>query len=303
MLEKRKAIEILEALRGRIPVLSNQATNGSPAFMKWHFDVDTAIREIFPGKTTHRYRFPSEISFSRGVFRAGEGNNPAADALWFSDVMKRADAILLSMIDEIQTYWSDEGTSVNPYATQADGNTSSKPKSKPDAKAVFVVYGRNEAARKSIFEFLRAIGLNPMEWSQAIKATGEASPYIGHILDSAFSKAQAVVVLMTPDDEACLKKEFQTEHDEDYEKQPTAQARPNVLFEAGMAMGRDAKRTVLVQIGKLRPFSDIVGRHVIRINKSPDWRHDLAARLETAECAVDTSGNDWLRAGEFAFKD
>ncbi len=304
MLEKKKAIEILEALRGRILALGQHANNNSPEFMKWHYDVDTAISHIFPSKAIHLNRFTS-ISFSRSVSRAGEGSNPAADASWFSNSIKRADAILLSMIDEIQTYWSDEGTSVNPYATQADGNTSSK-LTKPDARVVFVVCGRNEAARISTFEFLRAIGLNPKEWSQAIKETGEACPYIGHILDSAFSKAQAFIVLMTPDDEAWLKKEFQTAHDEEHEKRLTPQARPNVLFEAGMAMGRDARRTVIVQIaklGKLRPFSDVAGRHILQMDNSVDRRLDLAQRLETAGCAVDTSGRDWLKAGEFDFKD
>ena len=63
---------------------------------------------------------------------------------------------------------------------------------------VFVVHGRNEPARLAIFSFLRSIGLQPIEWSQAVAATGEASPYIGTVLDGAFDAAQAVVVLMTP---------------------------------------------------------------------------------------------------------
>jgi predicted nucleotide-binding protein len=167
---------------------------------------------------------------------------------------------------------------------------------------VFVIHGRNETARKSMFEFLRAIGLKPLEWSQAIAATKEASPYIGQVLDAAFGMAQAVVVLMTPDDQAWLRKEFQTARDESYEKQPTGQARPNVLFEAGMAMGRDPKRTVLVQVGNLRPFSDVGGRHVVRLDDSFERRHDLAERLRTAGCAVDLSGRDWHKAGSFGLE-
>jgi predicted nucleotide-binding protein len=168
-----------------------------------------------------------------------------------------------------------------------------------DPRIVFVVHGRNAAVRTSMFDFLRAIGLKPLEWSQAINETGEGTPYIGQVLDAAFSLAQAVVVLMTPDDEAWLKKEFQTQHDEQHEKRLTGQARPNVLFEAGMAMGRDPKRTVLVEIGKLRPFSDVGGRHVLRMDNSSQRRQDLADRLKAAGCAVDLTGRDWHTAGAF----
>ena len=127
-----------------------------------------------------------------------------------------------------------------------------------DPRAVFVVHGRNKDLRDSMFSFLRCIGLHPLEWSEAVNATGEATPYIGDILDTAFSMAQAVVILMTPDDEARLKKQFQGTDEPKHETELTGQARPNVLFEAGMAMGRDPKRTVLVEVGKLRHSAMLV---------------------------------------------
>jgi len=164
----------------------------------------------------------------------------------------------------------------------------STPQKTMNPKCVFVVHGRNMALRDSMFSFLRAIGLQPLEWSQALKETGEASPYIGHVLDTAFSKAQAIVVLMTPDDEARLRQEFHSPTDDHFEKQLTAQARPNVLFEAGMAMGRDAKRTVLVQVGQLRPFSDISGRHVLRLKNTSPSRQELADRLNEPHFRHDT---------------
>ena len=53
--------------------------------------------------------------------------------------------------------------------------------------SVFVVHGRDAEARSSIFAFLRAVGVKPIEWTSAIEMTKKASPYIGEILDSAFA--------------------------------------------------------------------------------------------------------------------
>lgn len=168
-----------------------------------------------------------------------------------------------------------------------------------NAKKVFVVHGRNLDVRDAMFGFLRTIGLEPIEWSTAISATGSASPYIGQALDAAFEMAQAVVVLLTPDDIAYLRPEY-ANGDDDPERVPTPQARPNVLFEAGMAMGRHPDRTVLVELGSLRPFSDVAGRHAVRLDNSPQKRNDLAGRLKNAGCDVSTSGADWLSTGDFA---
>jgi hypothetical protein len=148
-----------------------------------------------------------------------------------------------------------------------------------------------------MFEFLRAIGLQPIEWAQARAMTGEGSPYIGTILDTAFGAAQAVVVLLTPDEITYLRSEYAD--DDDPEAKPAAQARPNVLFEAGMAMGRDAKRTILVRFGQMRPFTDVVGRHAVHLDNSVAVRKELAQRLETAGCTVELSGDSWLTAGDF----
>ena len=168
-----------------------------------------------------------------------------------------------------------------------------------DAQEVFVVHGRNGKARQAIFDFLRSIGLHPLEWSEAVQSTGHPSPYIGDILNAAFSKAHAVVVLMTPDDDAQLREPFRGDNDPPHETKLSGQARPNVLFEAGMAMGRNEDRTILVELGTLRPFSDIAGHHVIRFDNSTQRRQELAQRLRSAGCPVNLDGTDWHTAGDF----
>lgn len=167
----------------------------------------------------------------------------------------------------------------------------------PDPRKVFVVHGRNTEARDDLFDFLSALNLSPLEWDQALQLTGQGSPYVGEILDRAFEVAQAIVVLFTPDEITYVRSEYSEESDP--EREPAAQARPNVLFEAGMAMGRNPSRTIFVELGTLRPFSDIAGRHTIRMNGTAEKRQALASRLEAAGCSVDRTGSRWLSAGTF----
>jgi predicted nucleotide-binding protein len=171
--------------------------------------------------------------------------------------------------------------------------------SKPRDNTVFVVHGRNEKLRSSLFDFLRALGLNPLEWAKAVLMSKSTNPYIGEILDVTMARAQAVVVLFSPDDEARLKPALLRKGDGASEKQLRGQPRANVLFEAGLALGRHPSKTVLVEVGRLRKFSDIAGRHVVRLSNEFEKRNDLANRLEAIGCKVDKRGTDWTKVGDF----
>jgi predicted nucleotide-binding protein len=179
-----------------------------------------------------------------------------------------------------------------------------RPVSRPAARArqnntVMVVHGRNKAVRDSMYAFLRALGLNPLEFGHGIKATRKGSPGVGEVLDKLFQRAAAVVVVLTPDDEARLKTKFRKPSDAAYERQLTGQARPNVLFEAGRAFGSHPKHTILVKVGSHRPMSDLEGVHFVKLGDDATSRNDLATRLETAGCDVNKVGDDWLNVGTF----
>lgn len=169
----------------------------------------------------------------------------------------------------------------------------------PSPHHVFVVHGRNVVARDALFTFLRAVGLRPLEWTQAIEATGHPSPMIADILDTALATAQAIIVLLTGDDEVRLKHQFAADTDPSSECELLPQARPNVLFEAGLALGRAPTRTIFVELGTVKPFSDNAGRHTVRLDDSTQRRQELAGKLRVAGCEVDLSGTDWHKAGDF----
>lgn len=151
-----------------------------------------------------------------------------------------------------------------------------------------------------MFDFLKALDLCPKDWSDLVASTGEGTPYVGQVLSKAFADAQAVIILLTPDDEGRLRGSFRKENDPVTEKQLTPQARLNVIFEAGIAMGRCQERTIIVQVGDIRPFSDIGGRHTIMLDNTSEKKGELARRLFTAGCPVNTyNPKKWVDAGNF----
>jgi hypothetical protein len=163
----------------------------------------------------------------------------------------------------------------------------------PDRTKVFVIHGRNQRAKEAMFQFLEALGLHPMDFDEAAQNIGHGAPLIGDVLTEAFQPAQAVVALFTPDDTGRLGRNYRP-----WERsQP--QARQNVVFEAGMAFGRLADRTVLVKLGKMRLPSDVVGRKFVEISNERKSREELKKRLENAQCTIASKGDRWLTSGDF----
>lgn len=185
----------------------------------------------------------------------------------------------------------------NELTTRLDGSPKSAAEKSP--KTVFVVHGRNERLRKDLFLFLQTVGLEPFSFSEAIKLTRKTAPYIGEVLDAAFEAANAVIVLLTPDDEARLRADLQQQGDPPSEKELTPQPRQNVLFEAGLAFGYNPDHTILVKVGNLRPFSDVHGRHEVRLSNELARRQELVDKLRTAGCPVETTDPKWQKTGNF----
>jgi len=106
-------------------------------------------------------------------------------------------------------------------------------------RKVFVIHGRNEKARRGSSSFCARSSSTPSSGPRQPGSLGRGLP----------------VVLQTPDDVAYLHETLAAVGDPDCS--PQMQPRPNVLFEAGPAMGRDEDRTVIVEVGQIRLFSDI----------------------------------------------
>lgn len=157
-----------------------------------------------------------------------------------------------------------------------------------DPEKVFVIHGRNIAAYNNLVLFLQALKLDVIDFDELSAECG-GSEFIGNIVKKGMQIARGIIVLFTPDECAKLAEEYCGIHDAASEK-TRWQARPNVIFEAGMAMGIDEKRTILVTLGSdVKLFSDVDGRHVVRLDNSAEKREILKLRLQGIGCAVSSN--------------
>lgn len=156
-----------------------------------------------------------------------------------------------------------------------------------DGRSIFIVHGRNMAARDELAKFLRHLDAKPISWTDAAGFTKKASPTTMDIINAGMANAQAIVVLFTPDDEAKLKSGFIHDHDGIHEKQVTGQARQNVILEAGMALGVAPERTILVRLGQTRSISDIEGINWIDLGDSWENRNRLRMALSNANVTIE----------------
>ena len=131
-----------------------------------------------------------------------------------------------------------------------------------------------------------------MEWMEVIRASGETSPYLSQAIMKSIEEAGAVVVIMTPEEDAQLNEKFWSEDGDDkIYKQP----RPNVIFEAGLALGMKENKTIILQFGELRIFSDILGKHVTKYrgkDKENDFKLDLLEKLKIAGCQCEARSEE-----------
>jgi predicted nucleotide-binding protein len=177
-------------------------------------------------------------------------------------------------------------------ATEAPAFDPQDPGPEKDPQRVMVVHGRNIRVRNAMFQFLRSLGLQPIEWVEAVAATGQGAPYNFDAVRAAMDVAQAVVVILTAEDRAGLLPGLAGD-DADDDELLRGQPRQNVVIEAGLAMGVDRARTLLVEVGRIRRASDFDGLHAVRIDNGAATRADLRQRLMTAGCAVNQTANDW----------
>lgn len=169
-----------------------------------------------------------------------------------------------------------------------------------NARSVFLVHGRDKKIKSAMTELLRAFDLRVIDWEEAAAAAKSGSPSTLEIVHAGMRIAHGVVVLFTADDLGQCKEEFWAAGDGSDERDMTGQARQNVMFEAGMAIGIDQKRTVLVHHGRVRWNSDLQSVNYVPIDDSHQSRLNLGLRLRTAGLTVHLENSHFSNAGDFS---
>jgi len=154
---------------------------------------------------------------------------------------------------------------------QSKGSTETVLKS-PFSRKIFIVHGHDDGARETVARFLERIGLEAIILHEQ---ANQGRTIIKKVV--ANSDVGFAVVLLTPDDEGCIKGGT-----------PEPRARQNVLLELGYFIGRLGRDKVCaLKRGTLEIPSDFAGVVWERMDSNGGWKQALARELEAAGHSID----------------
>lgn len=225
-------------------------------FDTWRRDTEIAIRKIFSNHDGHVDEFLQ-------CFHLADGDE---------DALRRAKAILRSMLNEVNEHWDDD------FSIQK--TSSIKRTIQTDTKKVFVIHGRDEGTREMIANFLRQLEIEPVILSEQSNQ--------GLTIIEKFEKHANVgfaVALLTPDDIGALK---------GTRSKSNPRPRQNVIFELGFFIGKLGRKHVCALTKEKEEVeieipADYSGVLYIELDKSSGWKLKLCRELKAAGYDVDAN--------------
>jgi predicted nucleotide-binding protein len=144
---------------------------------------------------------------------------------------------------------------------------------KPDSREIFLVHGRDDAAKESVARFLESLDCRPIILHE--------QPNMGRTVIEKFeahSDVRYAVVLLTPDDFGGLASG----------EEPKPRARQNVILELGYFIGKLGRARVCALFDeRVEIPSDIHGVIFVRYDPGGGWRLRLAGEIRAAGIPVD----------------
>ncbi len=233
-------------------------------FKVWHRNTSVALRYIFGEQSDHLEEFQN-ISYTPWVYVSGMTDadfRPPYEA-----GLNRAEAMLLSMHEEIEEFWKEDRKTESRDLAPETQRTGS-------GDRVFLVHGRDDGAKDSVARYLAELGLGVVVLHE--------QPNRGRTIIEKFedySDVGSAIVLCTGDDVGSLRGA-----EEDME----SRARQNVIFEWGYFVGKLGRERVfaLVAEGITRP-SDYDGVIYVPFDASGAWRLLLGQEMRAAGLPID----------------
>ena len=168
------------------------------------------------------------------------------------------------MIKEVKTTWPDDASAIVASEVVSD------------PRKVFLVHGRDVAAKESVARFLEKLGLKPVILAER--------PNGGRTIIEKFEQESNVgyaIALFTPDDVGGLRGGTEEQ----------ARARQNVVFELGYFVGKLGRsRVCVLNVSGVEFPSDFSGVAYVPFDAaSGDWKLGLVKELKAAGFDIDAN--------------
>ena len=297
LLDREATHSVIESLYLRFDVEPMPAgSNANKLAKSTHLVREVGKRASGGATLMSLINYVGSDAFGRAAFRRGSAPS--------RDLYDSLDRDLAAQVEGDQS--TDVESSAQP--TAAAERRFSRPGTTAESKAekapnenryVFVVRGRDQAAYDALTAFLKALDLRVVTWDEAVRGAGGGTPATIDVVRAGIEMANAVVVLMTPDDLGQVKPEFGNPRDDPREAVLSGQVRQNVVFEAGWAMAINQGGVILVRVGDARPMSDIDGLNYVWLTNDISSRRQIIRRLQNCGLAVETDDDAWRDAGRF----
>ncbi len=273
-LTKRQAVEKLERSIQQIDAVK-QKPYFSPAFKKWHRDTEIAISNIFNPHSRHSTDFSGiQFAYARRIHNDQE-KHERDTYYYFAARLEDARAVLQSMVQEIEEYWTDD--MISAPSSVAEQNESGQVK--PATRDVFIVHGHDDGFRQTVARVLHQLELNPI----ILHEKANEGKTIMEKFD-AYGNVSYAVALFTPDDVGESVTKVKTLED------LKPRARQNVVFELGYFIGRRGRSNACALVkGQLELPSDYSGVIYIPVDDAGAWRYTLVRELRAAGFDVDAN--------------
>ena len=264
---KAQAQDRIQRALDAIPALVSMPYS-SQEFTKWHRSTGVAIGRTFGENSEHIETF-KKIRYSPIVFDidAPDHQFQADCQKAYLDGLQSTTPILESMIEEIEEYWQDD--------VETQSETGQRDAGEPiGTNRVFVVHGRDEAAKQTVARYLEGLGLEPIILQE--------QPNEGRTIIEKFEKYAQVgfaVVLCTPDDVGALESE---------QGELKPRPRQNVVLEWGFFLGKIGRGRVCALFkGDVEIPSDYDGVIYVQMDEYGAWKTELAKEMKAAGLTVD----------------